>query len=89
MQRLIRNIQITDVYGPFHFEEFLMANKPTYEELEQRVQTLEGSERELVFRSKQLESLMNNNTFGIVSLDKDMRIVGCNEAFEDLFVCSK
>ena len=47
-----------------------MANKPTYEELEQRVQTLEESERALLFRSKQLESLINNNTFGIVSLDK-------------------
>ena len=63
-----------------------MSDKPTYEELEQRVQKLEESERELVFRSKQLESLMNNNAFGIVSLDKDMRIVGCNEAFEDLFL---
>ena len=63
-----------------------MANKPTYEELEQRVQKLEESERELIFRSKQLESLMNNNEVGIVSLDNDMRIVGCNEAFEDLFL---
>ena len=63
-----------------------MSDKPTYEELEQRVQKLEESERKLVFRSKQLESLMNNNAFGIVSLDKDMRIVGCNEAFEDLFL---
>jgi PAS domain S-box-containing protein len=89
LQRLIRNVQITDVYGPFHFEDFLMANKPTYEELEQRVQKLEESERELVFRSKQLESLMNNNTFGIVSLDKDMRIVGCNEAFEHLFLYAR
>ncbi len=66
-----------------------MAKKPTYEELEQRVQKLEESERELVFRSKQLESLMNNNTFGIVSLDKGMRIVGCNEAFEDLFLYAR
>ena len=63
-----------------------MSDKPTYEELEQRVQKLEESERKLVFRSKQLESLMNNNAFGIVSLDKGMRIVGCNEAFEDLFL---
>ena len=64
----------------------MMARKPTYEELEQRVKKLEESETELVFRSKQLESLMNNNEFGIVSLDKDMRIVGCNEAFEELFL---
>ena len=66
-----------------------MANKPTYEELEQRVQKLEESERALVFRSKQLESLMNNSTFGIVSLNKDMGIVGCNEAFEDLFLYAR
>lgn len=63
-----------------------MANKPSYEELEQRVRKLEESGRELVYRSKQLESLMNNNTFGIVSFDKDMRIVGCNDAFKNIFL---
>ncbi|MCJ7686933.1 MAG: PAS domain S-box protein, partial [Desulfobacteraceae bacterium] len=63
-----------------------MAEKPTYEELKQRVERLEGSEKELVFRNKQLESLVNNSEFGIVSLDKDMRIIECNKAFEGLFL---
>ncbi|MFH1950909.1 MAG: PAS domain S-box protein [Pseudomonadota bacterium] len=63
-----------------------MAKKPTYEELEQRVKKLEESEGELVFRNKQLDSLVNNSGFCIVSLDKGMRIVGCNEAFEELFL---
>jgi len=63
-----------------------MMKKPTYEELEQRVRKLEESERELVFRNKQLGSLVNNSGFGIVFLDKGMKIVGCNEAFEELFL---
>lgn len=63
-----------------------MANKPTYKELEQRIQNLEESEKKLSFRSKQLESLINNNWFDIVSLDKNMRVIGCNKAFEDLFL---
>ena len=63
-----------------------MAKKPTYEKLEQRVKKLEESERKLVFRNKQLDSLVNNSGFCIVSLDKDMRIAGCNEAFEELFL---
>ena len=41
MQRLIYNAQITGVYGPFYFEDLLMAKKPTYEELEQRITELE------------------------------------------------
>ena len=28
--------------GPFDFEDFLMANKPTYKELEKRVKELEN-----------------------------------------------
>jgi len=63
-----------------------MAEKPTYEELKQRVERLEESEKELVFRNKQLESLVNNSDLGIVTLDKDMRIIGCNKAFEGLFL---
>ena len=63
-----------------------MAEKPTYEELKQRIERLEESEKELVFRNKQLESLVNNSELGIVSLDKDMRIIGCNKAFEGLFL---
>ena len=63
-----------------------MANQLTYEELKQRVKKLEESERELVYRNKQLDSLVNNSGFGVVSVDKNMRIVGCNEAFEGLFL---
>ena len=63
-----------------------MAEKPTYEELKQRVEQLEVSEKELVFRNKQLESLVNNSELGIVTLDKNMRIIGCNKAFEGLFL---
>ena len=63
-----------------------MVEKPTYQELKQRVARLEESEKELVFRNKQLESLVKNSEFGIVTLDKDMRIVGCNKAFEGLFL---
>ena len=63
-----------------------MANQLTYEELKQRVKKLEESERELVYRNKQLDSLVKNSGFGVVSVDKNMRIVGCNEAFEDLFL---
>ena len=66
-----------------------MSRKPSYEELEQRVKNLEASERELIYTNKQLESLVNNSGFGIVSLDKNMRIVGCNEAFEALFLYSQ
>ena len=33
-----------------------------------------------------MESLVKNSEFGIVTLDKDMRIVGCNKAFEGLFL---
>ena len=47
-----------------------MAKKPTYEELEQRVKKLEESERELVFKNKQLDSLMNNTRFGISSEER-------------------
>ena len=63
-----------------------MAKKPTYEELKQRVEQLEESEKELVFRNKQLASLVDNSELGIVTLDKDMRIIGCNKAFEGLFL---
>jgi len=63
-----------------------MTEKPTYEKLKQRVEQLEESGKELVFRNKQLESLINNSEFGIVTLDKDMRIIGCNKAFEGLFL---
>jgi len=63
-----------------------MAEKPSYEELKQRVEQLEESEGELVFRNKQLASLVNNSELGIVTLDKDMRIIGCNKAFEGLFL---
>lgn len=63
-----------------------MAEKPTYEELQQRVERLKESEKELVFRNKQLASLVNNSELGIVTLDKDMRIIGCNKAFEGLFL---
>ena len=63
-----------------------MAEKPTYEELKQRVEQLEESEKELVFRNKQLASLVDNSELGIVTLDKDMRIIGCNKAFEGLFL---
>lgn len=63
-----------------------MAEKPTYEELQQRIERLEESEKELVFRNKQLASLVNNSELGIVTLDKDMRIIGCNKAFEGLFL---
>jgi len=47
---------------------------------------LEESEKELVFRNKQLASLVNNSELGIVTLDKNMRIIGCNKAFEGLFL---
>ena len=63
-----------------------MTEKSIYEELKQRVTQLEESEKELVFRNKQLESLVNNSEFGIVTLDKDMRIIKCNKAFEGLFL---
>ena len=57
MKKLIRNAQITCVYGIFHFEDFLMANKPTYEELEQRVKEFEIE----VFERKQAEKVLKEN----------------------------
>jgi two-component system cell cycle sensor histidine kinase/response regulator CckA len=62
-----------------------MVEKLSYEALQQRVKELEESKKDLAFRNKQLASLIDNSQLGIVTLDKDMRIVECNEAFERLF----
>ena len=45
-------------YGPFHFEDFLMAKKPTYEELELRVKELENG----VFDPKRSEEALQQST---------------------------
>jgi two-component system, cell cycle sensor histidine kinase and response regulator CckA len=58
----------------------------SYEALRQRAKDLEESRKDLAFRNKQLASLIDNSQLGIVILDKDMRIVGCNKAFERLFL---
>jgi PAS domain S-box-containing protein len=66
------------VYGPFDFEDFLMANKPTYEELEQKVKGLEKriSEREqegevLRERGEQYRTLVESTEDSIYLLNKD------------------
>ncbi|MBW1780382.1 MAG: PAS domain S-box protein [Deltaproteobacteria bacterium] len=65
-----------------------MVEKRCYEALQQRVKDLEDSRKELAFRNKQLMSLIDNSRLGIVTLDKGMRIVECNKAFERLFLYS-
>ena len=42
------------MYGLFHFEDFLMTKKPTYEELEQRIKRLENE----AFERKQAEAVL-------------------------------
>jgi len=65
-----------------------MVEKRCYEAFQQRVKNLEDSRKELAFRNKQLMSLIDNSRLGIVTLDKGMRIVECNKAFERLFLYS-
>jgi len=88
LQRLIRNVQITGVYGPFHFEDFLMANKPTYEELEQRVKELENgaldrkrSEEVLQRSTERFRRLFEqaSDAFSIYDLNNG-KIVDANES---------
>ena len=62
-----------------------MVETMSYEALQQRIKDLEGSSKNLAFRNKQLASLIDNSQLGIVVLDKEMRIVECNESFERLF----
>lgn len=62
-----------------------MAETVSHEALQQRIKDLEESSRNLAFRNKQLASLIDNSQLGIVVLDKEMRIVECNESFERLF----
>ncbi|MCF8145402.1 MAG: PAS domain S-box protein [Deltaproteobacteria bacterium] len=63
-----------------------MVKNVAHEALQHRIKALEESNKNLAFRNKQLTSLIDNSQMGIVVLDKDMRIVECNEAFERLFL---
>jgi len=69
-----------------------MSEKPTYEELEQRVQELEKklfeqkrTEEDLKHQKSRLESLIEYSSLAIVTLDKDHNIISCNRDFERLF----
>jgi two-component system cell cycle sensor histidine kinase/response regulator CckA len=69
-----------------------MAEKPTYEELEQRVKALEKesferkrAEEELKHQKSHLESLIEYSSLAIVTLDEGHNIISCNRDFEKLF----
>jgi two-component system, cell cycle sensor histidine kinase and response regulator CckA len=62
-----------------------MVETTSCEDLNQRIKQLESSHTDLAFRNKQLTSLIKNSQLGIVILDREMRVVECNEAFERLF----
>ena len=69
-----------------------MAEKPTYEELEQRVKVLEKesfeqkrAEEDLKHQKRRLESLIEYSSLAIVTLDETHNIISCNRDFEKLF----
>ncbi|MFW6179179.1 MAG: PAS domain S-box protein [Desulfohalobiaceae bacterium] len=69
-----------------------MSRKPSYEELEQRLSSLElevaklrQSEQELLRRRKYLESILENSEDAIVTLDPEHRILGWNPSAQRLF----
>ena len=73
-----------------------MAEKSTYEELEQRVKVLEKelfelkrAESELKHQKKRLESLIEFSSLAIVTLDERHNIISCNRDFEKLFYFSE
>ncbi len=72
--------------------DVLMAKKPTYEELEQRVKVLEKesfelrrAEEQLGYQKRRLESLIEYSSLAIVTLDEGCKISSCNRNFEELF----
>jgi two-component system, cell cycle sensor histidine kinase and response regulator CckA len=73
-------------------EYLLMAEKQTYEELEQKVKELEKEsfelkqvEEELKHQKRRLESLIKYSSLAIVTLDEKHNIISCNRDFEKLF----
>ncbi|MCK4849655.1 MAG: PAS domain S-box protein, partial [Candidatus Heimdallarchaeota archaeon] len=69
-----------------------MTEKPTYEELEQRVKVLEKEsfeqkrdEENLKHQKRRLESLIEYSSLAIVTLDEGHNIISCNRDFEKLF----
>ncbi|MEA3279702.1 MAG: PAS domain S-box protein, partial [Thermodesulfobacteriota bacterium] len=69
-----------------------MAEKPTYEELEQRIKALEKesfelkrAEEDLKHQKRRLESLIEYSSLAIVTLDETHNIISCNRDFEKLF----
>ena len=73
-----------------------MSEKPTYEELEQRVEELEResferkrAEEQLKYQKRRLESLIEYSSLAIVTLDEGHNIISCNRDFEKLFYFSE
>ena len=74
------------IYRPYLFlEDFLMAKKPTYEELERRVKELEKVADELRRRSKvflasdqEKEAILNSLMEHVIHQDTEMRILWAN-----------
>jgi len=69
-----------------------MVEKPTYEELEQRVKVLEKesfeqkrTEEDLKHQKRRLESLIEYSSLAIVTLDEGHNIISYNRDFEKLF----
>ncbi|MBW2357768.1 MAG: hypothetical protein JRF21_03450, partial [Deltaproteobacteria bacterium] len=69
-----------------------MSGKPTYEELEQRVEELEKeffkrkrAEEDLNLQKRRLDSLIEYSSLAIVTLDEGHNIISCNRDFEKLF----
>jgi len=71
------------------YRGFLMPEKPSYEELEQRITELEKEsiERKQVEEKleQHLESLLHHSSLAIVTLDEKHEIISCNGYFENLF----
>ncbi len=73
-----------------------MAEKPTYEELEQKVKELEKESlelkrvaEELKHQKTRLESLLEYSSLAIVNVDEGCNIISCNRDFERLFCFSE
>jgi PAS domain S-box-containing protein len=84
--------KLYQIYRPFLFlEDFLMADKPTYEEIEQRIKELEqkAAEREQAEKTlreseKYLKTLLENIQAAVVVHGSDTEIVHCNKEAEEL-----
>lgn len=62
-----------------------MAEKPTYKELENRIQELERSEKVLLKSEHKLMTHLQDTPVGILSWDLDFKAIEWNPAAEKIF----